>query len=409
MGESSYHPPSMRRILSAYRAAFVGLPQPVWLLAISALINRCGTMVLPFATLYLTKELGWTVREAGLALMFYGAGATVGSFSGGWLADRISVRLVLVTSLVGNGIGFLVLEHLSSRGAIYWFLVALGMFSEAFRPANATALAAIAGPANRVRSFTLYRLAINLGMSIGPVLGGFLAEHDYRWLFRVDGGTCFAAAAMLGIWFRDPAAHVGAAEVSDSGARAGRSPWRDGPFVGLLGLAVLLAMVFFQIQSTYPLALNRVYGFSEATIGLALAVNTVIIVLFEMVLAHALREAPHLRLVAWGSLLFGVGLALLPLGRSFLYVCLTIVVWTLGEMLSLPFLQGVVAERADAKRRGTYLGLLSFAFSIAYMAGPPVGAWVYERFSPAALWYACGVAGVVLWLGFEVLARRMVR
>lgn len=398
-----------RRILSAYRAAFVGLPRPVWLLAISALINRSGTMVLPFATLYLTKELGWTVPEAGLALSFYGAGAMIGSFSGGWLADRISVRLVLVSSLAFNGIGFFALEHLESRSAICWFLVALGTFSEAFRPANATALSAMAGPANRVRAFTLYRLAINLGMSIGPVVGGFLAEHDYRWLFRVDGGTCLAAAVMLGVWFHDPVPHAGAAETSDVGARVGRSPWRDGPFVALLGLAVLLAMVFFQIQSTYPLALNRVYGFSEAAIGLALAVNTVVIVLFEMVLAHALRDAPQLRLVAWGSLLFGVGLALLPLGRSFAYVCLTIVVWTLGEMLSLPFLQGVVAERADAKRRGTYLGLLSFAFSIAYMAGPPVGAWVFERFGPAALWYACGVAGLVLWLGFEALARRMAR
>jgi len=398
-----------RRILSAYRAAFVGLPRPVWLLAISALINRSGTMVLPFATLYLTKELGWTVPEAGLALSFYGAGAMIGSFSGGWLADRISVRLVLVTSLAFNGIGFLVLEHLASHSAICWFLVALGAFSEAFRPANATALSAMAGPANRVRAFTLYRLAINLGMSIGPVIGGFLAEHDYRWLFRVDGGTCIAAAVMLGVWFHDPVPHAGAAETSDEGARIGRSPWRDGPFVALLGLAVLLAMVFFQIQSTYPLALNRVYGFSEAAIGLALAVNTVVIVLFEMVLAHALRDAPQLRLVAWGSLLFGVGLALLPLGRSFAYVCLTIVVWTLGEMLSLPFLQGVVAERADAKRRGTYLGLLSFAFSIAYMAGPPVGAWVFERFGPATLWYACGVAGLVLWLGFEALARRIAR
>ncbi|HEV7672420.1 MAG TPA: MFS transporter [Thermoanaerobaculia bacterium] len=397
-----------RRLFAVYRAAFAGLPRPIWLLAISSLINRSGTMVLPFATLYLTKEMGWTVPEAGLALSFYGAGAMIGSFSGGWLADRISVSLVLVTSLVLNGIGFLTLEHLQSRSAIYWFLVALGTFSEAFRPANATALSAIAGPANRVRAFTLYRLAINLGMSIGPVLGGFLAEHDYRWLFRVDGATCLAAALMLTIWFHDPVEH-GTADASDSAARAGRSPWRDGPFVALLGLGMLLAMVFFQIQSTYPLALNRVYGFSEAAIGLALAVNTVIIVLFEMVLAHALRNAPHLRIVAWGSLLFGVGLALLPLGRSFAYVCLTIVVWTLGEMLSLPFLQGVVAERADAKRRGTYLGLLSFAFSIAYMSGPLVGAWVFERFGPAILWYACGVAGVLLWLGFEGLARRMAR
>ncbi len=398
----------MRRLFSIYRAAFVGLPKPVWLLAIAALINRSGTMVLPFATLYLTKELRWTVQEAGIALSFYGAGAMIGSFSGGWLADRISMTSVLVASLALNGVGFFALEHLASRHAIYWFLIALGTFSEAFRPANATALSAFAGAENRVRSFTLYRLAINLGMSIGPVVGGFLAERSYAWLFRVDGATCLAAAAMLAIWFRDPERHEGHAAAATDGA-SGRSPWTDRPFLALLLLSVLLAIVFFQVQGTYPLALSQVYGFSEASIGLALAVNTVVIVLFEMVLAHALRTAPQLRLVAWGSLLFGVGLALLPFGRSFAYVCATIFVWTIGEMLSLPFLQGVVAERADAKNRGTYLGLLSFSFSVAYMSGPPIGAWIYERFSPAALWYACGVAGLVLWVGFEALERRLAR
>ncbi|HXU46668.1 MAG TPA: MFS transporter [Thermoanaerobaculia bacterium] len=398
-----------KRILAAYRAAFSGLPRTVWLLSIASLVNRSGTMVLPFATLYFTGPKGWTATEAGLALSCYGFGALAGSFGGGWLCDRLDAIWILRGSLLFNGLGFFALEHLDRRAVVYPFLALLGAASESFRPANATAIATLAGPGQRMRAFALYRLAINLGMSIGPVLGGLLAEIDYRWLFRVDGTTSLAAASFLTFWVRGVGTTRAAGQAAAPGSGGGRSPWRDGPFFALLALTIPLASVFFQVQSTYPLALHLAYGFPEAQIGLILSVNTAIIVLCEMLLAHALRDAVPLKLVAWGSLLFGAGLALLPLGASALYVAATVVIWTFGEMLSIPFLQGVVAERALGGRRGTYLGLLNLCFSIAFVIGPATGAFVFERFGLAPLWLGCGVVCLFVCLGFHGLARAMRR
>lgn len=392
----------LRKIAATYREAFSGLPRAVWLLSLASLVNRSGTMVLPFLALFLTQERGFTTAQAGQALAVFGIGGVAGSYLGGWLCDKIGARSVMGASLLLTGAGFLILEHLETRGAILLMVLALSVVAEAFRPANSAAIAAASTREGQAKSFALYRLAINLGMTLGPAVGGFLAVYDYGWLFRVDGVTCMLAAGLLWLFFRrDVRAERGAPA---AGGVPERSPWRDAPFLAMLGLLVLLALITFQIASTFPLTLRDLYGFAESKIGLVLAINTLIIVVFEMVLVHALRDRDPLKLTAVGGFLFGLGLALLPFGRGFLYAAFTVAVWTLGEMLTLPILSGVVANRAGEANRGLYMGLFVLSFEGAFVLAPLAGTWVYQRFGPTTLWLACGAVGVVLWIGFWALS-----
>ena len=392
----------LRSLLDAYRQAYAGLPGPVWRLAVATLVNRSGTMVLSFLALYLTREQGFTTTQAGQALAVYGLGGVAGSYLGGWLSDRFTPWRVMVGSLTLHGIGFLVLEHLQGRAAILPMVLGLSLVGEAFRPAMSSAIAAVTAPEERPRSFALYRLAINLGMTFGPTVGGFLAVHDYAWLFRADGVTCLLAAAFLLLSFRRRGMAVRA--VPEAQRVAGISPWRDGPFLALLGLLFLLAVMTFQIASTFPLTLRDLYGFSEAWIGLVFGINTLVIVLFEMVLVHRLEHRDPLAVVGFGAFLFGLGFALLPLGSTFAYAAFTVLIWTVGEMLSFPMIAGVVANRAGEANMGLYMGLFNLSFEGAYVVGPLAGAWIYQRFGPLAVWSGCGVLGLVLWVGFQALS-----
>ncbi len=391
----------MSSLVRTYREAFTGLSPTVWRLAIGTFVNRCGTMVLPFFTLYLTEHRGVPVGVAGGLLGCYGFGAIGGAYLGGWLCDRVDPIRIQRWSLGLSGIGFGILAELESTVAIGVAMAVQGLIAESFRPANAAALALYSEPADRVRAFTLYRLAINLGMSVGPVVGGLLAAVSYRYLFWVDGASAIAAAAYLAWAFRSGKTPLPHKEKEVAGG--GTSPWRDRPYLVLMGLGTVLAFVFFQIQSTYPLALHRIHGLTEAKIGILLAINTVIIVALEMVLAHALAEARLLRVVAWGSFFFCGGLALLPLGSGVLFLSATVVVWTIGEMLSLPFLQGIVAVRAGAARRGSYLGLLNASFATSYVVAPTLGTKIFETWGSATLWAICGGLGVFLLFGFLAL------
>jgi MFS family permease len=394
----------LRSIAASYREAYSGITRPVWLLSIATLVNRSGTMVLPFFALYLNEELGFTPAEAGRTLALYGLGGMAASFLGGWLCDRFDPRRVMTWSLVLTGAGFLILGHLRERWTIYLAVMALSIAGEAFRPANAAALAAASDPAKRVRSFALNRLAVNLGMTLGPAVGGFLAAYDYGWLFKADGMTCLLAAGLLQLSFREAGGLEAPRAAPLSVALSGPSPWRDGPFLALLGLMFLVATVVFQVMSTYPLSLRDLYGLSEAGIGLVLAINTFLIVLFEMVLVHSLADRDPYKVLGVGGFLFCAGFALLPLGSSFAYAAFTVAVWSVGEMLSFPISVAVVADRAAEANRGRYMGLYNLAFATAFVVAPLLGTWIYQSFGPRALWYGCGAVGVVVWIGFYALS-----
>src|SRR5215210_7012998 len=332
-----------RSILAAYREAFSGLNRSVWLLALTTLVNRSGTMVLPFLILYLTQKQGFEPTDAGKALGIYGLGGVLGSYLGGWLCDRMPPRRVMVGSLALAGIGFICLGQLDSRAAILVNIFLLALVGEGFRPANSAAVAMASPPELRTRAFALNRLAINLGMSLGPSIGGFLAMIDYGWLFVVDGVSSLLAATVLAVALHMEERKPGEAAKPVAGSE--RSPWRDGPFLAMMVLFFLLAMITFQIASTFPLTLRDLYGFKEGRIGLVLAVNTVIIVLFEMVLVHRVANRDPLWIVGIGGLIFGLGMALLPFGSGFAFAAFTVVIWTVGEMLAFPMSTGAVANR----------------------------------------------------------------
>lgn len=394
-----------RTIANTYREAFSGLSRPVWLLSLATLVNRAGTMVLPFLALYLTQERGFTTSQAGQALAVWGVGGVVASYVGGWLCDRLDPHLVMKASLVMTGVGFLTLGHLQGRLAIFVMILVLSFVGEIFRPANMAALAAASNAGERARAFALMRLAVNLGMTLGPTVGGFLALYDYGWLFVADGVTCVLAAVLLQVTSRGitrvSAPAAAGLEVPQGPAR---SPWRDGPMLIVFGLMFVLNLVTFQLASTFVLALRDLYGFSEARIGITMAVNTIVIVLFEMVLVHSLSRQDPLKVSGVGAFFFCAGLGLLPFGSGMAFVIFTVLVWTVGEMLVFPIVSSAVADRAPEASRGSYMGILNLSFAAAFVVGPLAGTWVYENLGPQTLWYACGALGFLLWAGFHAVA-----
>ncbi len=379
-----------------YREAFSGLPREIWLLSLITLVNRAGTMVLPFFALFLIRDRGMGVAAAGQLVALYGVGSIAGSFLGGWLSDRVGSIRAQQFSLVSAGVGYLVILQVESLGALSLVILLSSVAAEGFRPAVMTSIAHRAPPGLQARSFALLRLAINLGMAIGPALGGVLALHSYSLLFIVDASTSWLAALLLA-WMVRRRGPSGAEQEPRPPASA-RSPWRDGPFLLLALLVTAMAASLFQVFSTMPIHLRQSYGLREDGIGMVLAFNATLIVLFEMVLTHWAEKRNRLLLIGVGSFLIGAGLALLPLGSSLAWAALSTAVWTLGEMLVLPLTNTVVAERAAAGKRGSYMGLYTVAFSMAFVIAPLGGTWVYERLGPEVLWFGLGGFGVLLFL-----------
>jgi len=176
-----------------------GLPREVWLLFATNLINRAGMMVLPFLVLYLTRELGFSLARAGSMLAVYGASAIVFGPIGGRLSDRIGALPIMRVALVGSGLVLLLFPLAKSFAAVAAMTILWAGCGEMFRPASLAAITHVVAPDQRRQAFALNRLAINLGMSIGPALGGFLATVSFRAMFAVDAVTTLLAGTLLAL------------------------------------------------------------------------------------------------------------------------------------------------------------------------------------------------------------------
>lgn len=387
--------------LRFYKESYSGLPRRAWLLSLVLLINRSGSMVLFFLTLYLTSQLGFNAAHAGYMISIYGLGALAGSLLGGRLSDLLGVNEVQLFSLLLNGLGFIILSFIKDPLILGVVLFLTATTGEAFRPANATAIAEACPPDKRARGFALNRLAVNIGVTIGPAVGGFLAAVNYSLLFWIDGVTCILAALYL--WIIPGADDSTAHPEKDEPHHQSAAIRRDYIFIGLLFLLLLIGLAFTQFFSTWPLYLKSVLSLQEKHIGLLVSLNTLLIVLIEMPLVHKLEKKNIFMVILWGCLFIFSGFALLPLGNGFLYVAFTVVLWTIGEMLVYPLAGGFIANRASDRNRGSYMGMLSFVFSLGFVLGPTLGGWVYQYLGAQALWYGTGLLAPFVAAGFVLL------
>ena len=175
------------------------LPRPVWVVAGSQLVNRAGSMVLTFLVLYLTRDRGFSPEHAGFILFLYGAGSIVSAPIAGRLADRFGAVPLMRVSLFLSGAMLLVYPFARTPPSIAAVTIVLAMLTEAFRPAAMSFFGETVEPARRKSAFAVYRLAINLGMAIGPAVGGILATISFRYLFFADAATSIAAGLLLAV------------------------------------------------------------------------------------------------------------------------------------------------------------------------------------------------------------------
>jgi MFS family permease len=366
------------------------LPPESWLVALATFVNRAGTMVMPFLVLYLTRDRGLPPTRAGLAIGVYGVVSLVWAPLAGRLGDRWGQLLMVKASLFTTAAVLVCIPLLHSYPALLAGLVVLALVSEPVRPATLALVSHLAPPQRRRQAFALNRLAVNLGMSIGPTAGGFLAEVSFRSLFWVDAATSLLAGVLLLVApFRAPSHFHDPAEVRRGSALADRKL-----LFALLALQPVL-LVFFQHLSTMPLFLVDTLGYRPSVYGALFAVNTLVIVLTEVRFNTVTAHWPFGRAMAVGALLSTLGFAALAVARALPAVVLTVLLWTVGEMVLFPSTAAYFAEISPPSRRGEYLGFYTMAFGVAFTVGPWLGTLVLERWGGFALWTACLPLGLL--------------
>lgn len=399
----------MERVIAIYKKSYSGLSPSIWWLSLVMLINRSGTMVIPFMTLYLTKSLHYSNGQAGIVMAFFGAGAICGGLIGGKLSDMFGFLPLQIASLAGGGLMFVLLGQMTSLPLICAFTFLLSIVNESFRPANAAAIGYYSRDDNRTRCFSLNRLAINLGWALGGTLGGFIAASNYHLLFWIDACSNITAALLLLLLFSpEKIKRRDAGKEKQEEESVFRSVYADKIYLVFVMLTMMYAYVFFQLFTTLPLYYDQRLHLKESFIGSLMAMSGIIIALFEMVIIYYLEgKRDRLHYVFYGTMLVGLSFVLFNIfpGTAALAVC-SMLMLTIGEILSMPFMNSFWIARTNQRNRGQYAGLYTVAWATAQVLGPSTGGMITERYGFDTLWWIMGIVSLFTLAGFKWLQHK---
>ncbi len=370
------------------------LPRNLWMLFTTMLINRIGTMVLPFLALYLTQKVGVTIVKAGLVLTFYGMGALLTSPFIGKISDKFGSLKILKLSLIFSSIFLFAYPFINGFVAILIFTFFWSVVNEAFRPALLSLVAEVVPTSQRRPAYAVIRLAANLGMSVGPVLGGVLVLLNFNLIFIVDGITTILAGIFLILspWQISQA---------DNELKVGMQPekigniFNDKTLIYFLVSLLPVPLIYFQINASMPVYLVKDLNFSETTYGIVFTINTVLIILVEVPLTNMLNNWSYRRMLSLGALLCGIGFGAMAFIKDIYGLVVTIIIWTFGEMIFFPSSSAYISEIAPENKRGEYMGAYQTMFNFAFAFGPWFGTALMSKFGSSTLWITVFVIGAI--------------
>ncbi len=375
------------------------LPRAYWILIAGWFVNRFGTFVMPFLTLFLTGR-GHPPSAIAWVLSANGLGQLLSSVLGGYWSDRIGRRRIIVLGTLGNAAAIFAMFYVHELWAIAGMMLLAGFASGFYMPASNALLADIVPQEMRLRAYAGQRLAINAGFACGASAAGFLITISTFALFAGDAIT----TALFGIiaWRFLPRGHkVGVEEASWS--QAWQHIKHDRNFWGLFWATILSSFVFQQFNSTFGLeikqrALTLTIGSwkftPEQVFGLLLGWNGIMVACFELPMTRWTQRFDSRRIILIGYLLMGFGFALnaLPGGTGFFFAAMTL--FTIGEMFSQPMRSAYIAEIAPLHLRGRYMGALAMAGTAAAALGPHASLRLHA-WNPPVLWLSCAVLGIL--------------
>ena len=374
-----------------------GLPRPAWILFGGTFINRFGNFLPVFLVLYLTAK-GYSAAIAGAALGAVGAGNLAGNAIGGSVADRLGRRGTIALSMLGSGLSTILVPLVGNIVLLFILIGVVGVFAQIYQPASGAILLDVVPDDRRTIAFAVYRMAINLGMAAGPVVGGVISNHSYTWLFMGDAfsSLAYCGIALLMLPETSPRTVTGGEALGKEVRR--REGYRS--VIGndrhfLLFLCGIMSAAYIYIQSTATLPLQvKDSGLPNSFYGLLLGMNAAVVVVCELPITHLVEELPSAIVITSGLGLMGAGFGLTALARSPEFLVFTVLTWTLGEMIMMPLAFAYPGRSAPARLRGRYQGSFGLAQGVSTGVGPVIGGYLYSR-NHALNWGVCGMVGII--------------
>jgi len=399
--------PNSSSLAARLRHIFARYPRQFWLMFFGMLLSTTGaSMIWPFQMIYITEKLNVELAVVTMLVPFQSLSGITASFIAGPIIDRTGRKGVMALSLVLHGLTFVLLSQATTLWQFGVLLAMIGIFNPLYRSASDAMMADLVPPKDRVDAYSMLRMSNNLGVAIGPAVGGFIATRSYTLAFLFAATGMIIYGLMIAFLAREtlPAKTSGALQPAH--ATHGYGPvFKDSHF-----LLFTLAFTFTSICATLIWVLMGYYAknnyqIPESQYGWIATTNALMVVFFQVWVTNRAKRFPPLRVITAGAVFYTIGAGSVALATGFWGFWASMVVMTVGELIFMPTSTTYVANMAPSDMRGRYMSLFGLSWNVASGVGTPFGGFLNRQLGPRSIWYGGGLIGVFSVIGFLLLQR----
>lgn len=375
----------MRKISGFYSR----YPRQFWLLFAGMLISTAGSsMVWPFLTIYLREKLDLPLTTIALILTVNSTASLTTMFAAGPIADRFGRKGVMVTSLFISSVIYFLMIWAGSLSAWALLMALQGAAGPMFRVGSNAMVADMVGTEKRANAYALLRMVNNVGVAIGPSVGGFLAAISYSIVFGIATAASLTFALFLSIFIRETLVNQPTPEDSqnESGFAGYGQVLRDHGFLAFCGVYAVAGMGYVMVMVLLPVYAKENFNIIENQYGFIMATNAVIVVIFQYLVTNLTKRYRELLVMSAGAFFYILALGMIYLAQNFPTFILSMVILTIGEMIIIPTSTTYTANLAPLDMRARYMSIYGLTFGIALGIGPVLGGYLYDHIAPGAIW-----------------------
>jgi len=389
------------------KETYKGFSSTFWTLIGAMFIDRLGgSLLFPFFSLYITERFGVGMTEVGYIFMLHTSAMFFGNMMSGALTDKFGRKKMLLAGIILSGTSSLLMGFIPNYETFLIFTVITGLLTNIGGPAVNAMMADILPVKQRTQGFSILRVAVNLSVTFGPAIGGLLAGYSYFYLFVADFVISMITACV--VFFKIPETKPKPSE--DHPEQSLLKTFggygvilKDWFFIGILFLTLLTNLVYMQMSSSLSVFLRDIYGISSQKYGYILSLNAIMVVFMQFWITRRISGYRPMLLMFFGNILYAIGFSMYGFVGSYPLFLLAMAIITIGEMISSPILQSIIAKLAPERMRGRYMAVFNLSFGTANAVGPLAAGIIMDNYNPNWVWYAGGIICTISALGYLLM------